>query len=123
MAFETARYDVRILELQSIRHYYMPLMQNTYTHFWGDKATVWLDELEGGFEWVVQEAISQILKCRVENHLSYDFGKCLLQSFPDFIKDLRPHIEVARFLEYGRPIQHAKVMVLGNVLIVGVIYR
>jgi hypothetical protein len=123
---KTSEYQIRFVELHGLRSIYMPQIYERL-HTWSKTMRPWIEDIEDAFEWMVEEAIHKLYRCKVISHFHSDFGEFLYDHLPDFNNNVANVMEFMK-IESNDPIhigeiKHIKVSVLGNIAIVGILYR
>lgn len=123
MTFDVEQYDVRILELHSLRLSVNDKVQTLLTRW---KIDTLLSKIEQSilFDWLVTEALSVILRCKIPQHWEYDLGRTVYNEIKDVVeKVLQITLSQTGLENKHQQIEHVKVMTLGVMLIIGVRYK
>jgi len=122
MLTATSDYEVRLIELQYLRNQYVPLINNFLLE-WNKSHVAWPEDIETAFEWMVREGFSRILRCPVISHFHSDIGKFLYTQFPDIEHYIGLLVEQLRLEKRPRSLRHLKMMTVGNILVVGMLFE
>ncbi len=114
----TPFYEIRMFDIQAIRNVFMSQL-NHRVQEWNRTHIPWQETNEACFTWMIKECIERYLRSPVVDHYHCDFGKYMLAELKGFEFNFLPIIEQAQYRERGVTPQHAQVMVLGSVLIIG----
>ena len=123
MSFAVEEYEVRMVELHSLRAGMHDKIAGLLTQ-WNLNNFVNNEDAISAFDWIVAEALGNVLGCRVLEHWNWDLGETLYGEVESEVhKYLRIILEPTKLEQRLQFIQHIKVMTLGNLLIIGIRYK
>lgn len=118
----TSRYELRIIEIQNIRNQYLFYLKEEIDKLKISKFIV-SNEYDYTFDWVLEEALMEILSCKVDRHYACDLSKCLYFNAGFVIDMITEAIRPTDLLYRKDKIDHIKVMTVGHTLIIAVLFK
>lgn len=122
MFHDTLHYEIRIIDIQSFRNHYLPLIIEADQR-WKKTYIPWSEDLEDALDWMFGESLERIFNCRCTNHLKFsEYGKSLIKELQCFEFDLGPHIKQTGLLDKPIKPKSIKFVNAGSILMIFVLY-